>query len=186
MKRWIIGALCLTAAFVLAWGFGEKRTGADIEEDGGVRNNSDLGASKVIRSTEIKTFSCYFSTLALAEEHCLGSFDYYTMKATRKEDGSVEGFYYPAYRHSSKDRAYTFYSDNTFLEKLQTIVSDYDLVQYNGMDLMVSALPDQYGVDLSIEYDSGETIKAYNNQENFLSFEAMRALKELFRSEITE
>ena len=64
--------------------------------------------------------------------------------------------------------------------------SDYDLVQYNGMDLMVSALPDQYGVDLSIEYDSGETIKAYNNQENFLSFEAMRALKELFRSEITE
>ena len=186
MKRWIIGAVCLTAALALAWGLGQKRTQEDIEEDGSISNNSDFTAPKVIRSTEISKFSCYFSTLALAEEHRLGSFDYYTMRATQKEDGSVEGYYYPAYRHGSKDRSYTFFSDRSFMEKLQAIVSDYDLVQYNGIDIMVNGLPDQYGVDMSIEYASGEVIKAYDNQDNFLSVDAMLALKTLFSAEVKQ
>lgn len=185
MNKWIL-AVCFVAltAVALLVHRGYDGSASEIEEDGSREDHSNPNAVKTIESTEIISFYCHFSVLDLMDRGDLGSFDYYTMKAMKKEDGIVECFYYPAYRHGAKDLAYDFETDASFMERLQQIVSDYDLAQYNGMDIAVSALPDRYGVDLNIGYSSGEVIKAYNNQDNFLSVDAMLALKTLFSIEV--
>lgn len=181
MNKGILAAcavlLTLSAAFLIHR-IQQKPLSEEIE-DGAVRDNSDPAAPKQIESTEITAFSCCFSVLDLEERGELGSFDYYTMKA-QWTDGIVEGFYYPAYHHGAKDLAYTFQADASFMEQLQKVVAEQNLVQHNGWDHAVSGLPDQYGADLSVSYASGERIDAIDNQDNFLSMEAMGALIDLF------
>lgn len=184
MKKWIVAAffLALTAAALLVRR-GYSGCASEFEEDGGREDHSNSDAVKNIESTDITSFYCHFSVLDLMDRGNLGSFDYYTMKAMKKEDGIVECFYYPAYRHGAKDFAYDFETDISFMGRLQQIVSDYGLAQYNGMDITVNGLPDHYGADLSIGYASGEVINAYNNQDNFLSMDVMLELKALFSAE---
>ena len=180
MNKWII-TVCFAAvaAAALLISKVQPRTFIEESEDGALQNNSNSDAPKVIESTEITEFYCHFSVLDLLERGGLGSFDYYTMKA--KRNGTVvKGFYYPAYRHGSKDLAYDFEADVTFMEKLQAILTEYDLAEYNGLNIYVNGLPNQYGADLSVTYASKEQLTASNNQDNFLSIDAMRALKDLF------
>jgi len=186
MKKWLMIIICLlTAISTAAVYLHQKDATGEIEEDGGRINHNNPKAPKLIESTEITQFSCFFSVLDLLERGELGSFDYYTMKA-KLADGIVEGYYYPAYHHGSKDRAFEFKAEPSFMEQLQRIISEYNLSQYNGMDSYVSALPDRYGADLSVHYASGERLTAFDNQDNFLSMDAMCALKKLFDAQIVK
>ena len=68
------------------------------------------------------------------------------------------------------------------MTSLQEIVSKYDFAQYNGYISKVSGLPHMYGAKLDIKYASGESIYAHDNQDCFISLDAMNELVELFSS----
>lgn len=76
-----------------------------------------------------------------------------------------------------------FAKEPEFMNDLQKIVKNHNLVQHNGLSYRVSGLPDRFGAVLEVEYESGERIYASNNQDNYLSIAAMEALKELFRGQ---
>lgn len=150
--------------------------------DGGVvRHNDGADAPKVIESTEIVEFICEFSLLTTFEPGELGNNDY-ELRASLK-DGVVEGSFQKWGRDSSENgNDFTFESDSSFMTKLQEIVSKHDLVRHNGYTHTVSGLPHMYGAKLDIRYASDESIYAYNNQDCFLSYDAMHDLAALFHS----
>lgn len=145
--------------------------------DGGVRNNQRSDAPKTIVSTKIASFSCVFSTLDLVEESSLGQ-NVYVLQAQESE-GAVWGSYL-----SGETEKQVFETDSSFMELLQEIVARYDLAQYNGINYYVSGLPDRYGADLHISYQSEEEIYASNNQDCFLPLAAMEELQHLFFEQI--
>jgi len=76
---------------------------------------------------------------------------------------------------------FVFDATPVFLEKLQQAVAKHNLAQHNGYVYTVSGLPDMYGAKLDIVYQSGEAIYANDNQDCFLSMEAMEDLVKVFR-----
>lgn len=146
----------------------------EVEEDGYTSIQTDVSAPKAIESTEIMSFWCCFSTLAYDETDELGN-SVYALNA-RVTDDIVTC----RYRSSSDNTDISFSADTSFMEELQKIAADHDLAQYNGIYSETKGLPDMYGADLTVDYASGEWISAYNNDDNYLSFEAMAALKSLF------
>lgn len=144
------------------------------EEDGYTTTQTDVSAPKSIESTEIISFWCCFSTLAYEENEDLDA-GVYSLDA-KLNDGVVSC----RYRLSIDDTDITFAADASFMQRLQEIVAEYDLAQLNGIYSETKGLPDMYGIDLTVDYASGEWISAYNNEDNLLSFEAMIALNKLF------
>ena len=150
--------------------------------DGGVKTyNSGEDSPKVIESTEIVSFECEFSLIAavLEEENELSG-RIYKLSAVL-EDATVKS------KIKWRDRAgageeHDFTTDASFMTNLQEIASKYDFAQYNGYISKVSGLPDMYGAKLDIKYASGGCIYAYDNQDCFISFDAMNELVELFSS----
>ena len=179
MKKHLL--LLLLLAVVLCIGCSPKEiTEEPVEEDGGVRDNSDPDAPKVIESDFIISFQCEFSALDRMEEDTYLSGKNYRLEA-RLKDGAVKGHYYP---YGTHDEDILFAADHSFLYKLQEVVSEYDLAQYNGMDISVSGLPEMYGASLQIVYASGERISASDNQDCFLPLAAMEELESLFRQQL--
>jgi len=155
-------------------------TPENVEEDGGV-NNYDSGkdAPKTVISTEIESFECELSFVsAFTEEQSELEGRVYTLIAFF-ENGNVKCKieWYDRYGESGKNE---FVSDNSFMISLQNIVSDYELAKFNGYSKRVNGLPDMYGALLNIEYASGESIYAYDNEENFVPSDAANKLIKLF------
>lgn len=155
-------------------------TPENVEEDGGV-NNYDSGkdAPKTVISTEIESFECELSFVsAFTEEQSELEGRVYTLSASF-ENGSVKckSEWYDRYGESGKNE---FVSDNSFMISLQNIVSEYELAKFNGYSNRVNGLPDMYGALLNIEYASGESIYAYDNEENFVPSDAADKLIKLF------
>ena len=177
MSRIITSIILLMTMGVCGCGWSRRNTD-DI--DGGVKTyNSGADSPKVIESTEIVSFKCEFSLLAavLEEESELNG-RIYTLDA-ELDDGTVKckiGFY--GRESSSVPKEFT--ADASFMTSLQEIVSKYDFAQHNGYISKVSGLPHMYGAKLDIKYASGESIYAYDNQDCFLPFDAMKELVELF------
>lgn len=167
-------SLIAVLALLLTIGHGVAPETTD-EEDGGVRHYVDTNAPKEIESTQIVSFACEFSTLNLATDlpvaGCI-----YTLEATE-----TEGSYEIRTREGICDER-SFAPEPGFLVMLQKIVSEYDFAQHNGQFYSVSGLPPGYGMELNIQYASGESILMSDNQSCFLSVEAMEKLIALFRT----
>ena len=152
--------------------------------DGGVKTyNSGDDSPKVVESTKIVSFKCEFSLLAavLEEESELNG-RIYTLDA-ELDDETVK-CKIDCYGRESSSVPREFTADVSFMKKLQAIVEKYDFAQHNGYISKVSGLPHMYGAKLDIKYASGESIYAYNNQDCFISIDAIKELVELF--DITE
>lgn len=148
--------------------------------DGGVKTyNSGEDSPKVIESTEIVSFECEFSLIAavLEEESELAG-RIYTLDADM-DNGAVK-CKIDWYGRESSSVPREFTADASFMKKLQGIVEKYDFAQHNGYESVVGGLPHMYGAKLDIRYASGESIYAYDNQDCFISFDAMKELVELF------
>lgn len=178
---WISVLLVLAAALVLTCcGLHDSQTASEeIEEDGCVHNNTNHDAPKVIKSTLIISFDCWFSTEDSAEPGALGN-HIYQLQA-KLENGAVKGTY--QVRDTGEKRF--FRESHHFMIKLQDLVEMYDLVQYNGHSYEVAGLPGDYGASLKVRYASGESIYAYDNQDNFLPWGAMNELLKLFERGVT-
>ena len=152
--------------------------------DGGVKTyNSGENSPKVVDSTKIISFEFEVSlyNIVVEEESELVGRNY-KLNAVL-EDGAVKS------EIKWRDRAgageeHDFTADASFMTSLQKIVSKYDFAQHNGYISKVSGLPHMYGAKLDIKYTSGESIYAYDNQDCFMSIDAINELVEIFN--ITE
>ena len=146
----------------------------DDPVDGGVTDNSNPDAPKTIESTQIISFDCRFSTMDLDEPGSLGN-HIYQLQA-KLENGAVKG----SYQVLDTGEERSFRESHSFLNEIQGLVAAYELAQYNGHDVSVAGLPEEYGARLDVKYASRESIYAYDNQDDFLSRGAMDALLRLF------
>jgi len=177
MSRIITSLILLVTMGFNGCGFSSHNT--DII-DGGVKTyNSGKDSPKVIESTEIISFECEASlyTVVLEEESELDGKNYKLSAVL--EDGNVKAEI--KWRDRSGDgEEHTFTADASFMTRLQEIAAKYNFAQHNGYISKVSGLPDMYGAKLDIKYASGESIYGYDNQDCFISFDAMKELVELF------
>lgn len=150
-----------------------SRSGPEPEEDGGVRHYLREDAPKEIRSTQITSFACTFSTLDICLEDSPIAGHVLTLQAD-PEGGCFRQRY---------GQTWTFVPDAAFFARLQQLVSRYALAQYNGEHYTVSGLPPDCGMTLAVRYASGESISASNNQSCFVPLEALEALTALFQNQ---
>ena len=183
MKRMIWLIFVALAAVIFLAGCSKLSKEETEEVDGGVRIDSSYDAPKEIKSTEIEYFYCEFSNLTMMDEDTFLENKVYKLKAVLEAD-KVQGSY-ETYAGGEGKKA-TFVAEAEFMDILQKIVKNHNLVQNNGHVYKVSGLPDQFGAWLEVEYESGERIYASDNQENFLTIAAMEALDELFRMQLEE
>ena len=177
MSRILISIILLMSMGFSGCGLPARETD-DI--DGGVKTyNSGEDSPKVIESTEIISFNCEFSLLAaiLDEESELDG-RVYTLNAVCENEAVTCKIKW--YDRFGDGEEYEFTADASFMKELQAIVEKYDFAQHNGYESVVSGLPHMYGAMLNIQYASGETIYASDNQNCFLSLEAMEDLTHLF------
>lgn len=176
---WGIGIVCAVVGIVAAVK-PSKDTRPTDNIDGGVRKyNSGEDAPKTVESTEITEFHCTVSLYADPEPGELES-GVYIFSAVVKEGMTGCSLKWHNRTGNGDDR--TFEADPSFMTKLQEIVSTYDFARHNGYLYKISGLPDMYGASIDIVYASGESIYAYNNQDNFLSRSAIKEIFDLFTS----
>lgn len=175
---WLILTVLIAVAIFTGCRKSSNENTDDI--DGGVRIDTSYDAPKEIESTEIEFFYCEFSALTMMNEETFLENKVYELKASLRE-GTVQGSYQAYAGGEGVEK--TFEAEPEFMNALQKIVKNHNLVQHNGLSYRVSGLPDQFGAVLEIEYESGERIYASHNQDNFLSIAAMEALEELFRGQ---
>ena len=154
-----------------------------IEDDGGIVKKVNVNAPKIINSTQIMIFECKFSTLAFLDLDADIGNRVYILEA-RLENEFVNG----RYRHRSRfenNVDVKFKAEQSFMERLQRIIEEHNLAKDNGVCVEVKGLPDMYGAKLRVDYASGERIYTSNNQDNFLSVSAMKAMLRLFRTQLS-
>ena len=162
----------------------QKTSEQDTDDiDGGVRINTSYDAPKEIESTEIHSFYCEFSNLTMMNEDTFLKNKVYQLEACIK-DGIVQGSYKIYGGGESQEES--FVTEARFLDEIQKIIEVHNLAENNGLSYMVSGLPDQFGAVLKVEYESGESIYASHNQDNFIPMGAMEALDFLFRKQFEE
>ncbi|MBQ9848238.1 MAG: hypothetical protein IJO64_04170 [Clostridia bacterium] len=149
----------------------------EAEEDGGVRKTVDCNAPKKTVSNKLLRFECIFSCFDSADEDCFSG-KLFEMSA-RLENQSVECRFECRDRQSLLQKR-SFSADDAFMLELHEITVSQGISAHNGYYCRVSGLPDMYGASICAEYDSGETVNAFDNQDNFLSKNAQTALVMLF------
>ena len=153
------------------------------EEDGGIVKTVNVNAPKIINYTQIMIFECKFSTMAFLDLDADIGNRVYILEAWL-ENEFVNG----RYRHRSRFENNVdaiFKAEQSFMERLQRIIEEHNLAKNNGLCVEVKGLPDMYGAKLRVDYASGERIYTSNNQDNFLSVSAMKAMLRLFRTQLS-
>ena len=182
MKRMFwIAALLIVAVAVVLTGCARRTPSEVVDADGGVQNDTSYDAPKTIASTQIIAFSCAFSGFTMDEKDTRLAGRAYQLEA-KLENGAVKGSYH-AYTRFDGEKG-TFRESHRFMDALQKVVAEHDLAQHNGLSYRVSGLPEGYGALLTVDYASGEHIYASDNQNCFLSIDAMEALEALFYAQI--
>jgi len=178
-KMWKLVILPLLAIALAAAVFSVRKTDDPATKGGGITNNTDPNAPKIISSTEITSFDCAFTTANSLNPGRLGRC-FYSFHAVI-QNGKTVGSYRSEVRSSSDETVNgAFDTDISFMAELQSIVAKHDLAKYNGLSYHVGGLPPKLGGKLFITYASGEKISAVNNQSNIFSVEDMETLEALF------
>ena len=154
-----------------------------IEDDGGIVKKVNVNAPKIINSTQIMIFECKFSTLAFLDLDADIGNRVYILEA-RLENEFVNGRYRRRSRFENNVDV-KFKAEQSFMERLQRIIEEHNLAKNNGVCVEVKGLPDMYGAKLRVDYASGEGIYTSNNQDNFLSVSAIKAMLRLFRTQLS-
>lgn len=140
--------------------------------DGGVVTRVNSDAPKVIHSTKPIAFACTVSTLSFMDDDLERSVFTFSAKLF---NGVVDASF------KSYTENWRFNAPPSFMDELQTIISRHDLARFNGISVHVSGLPHMYGAELSVCYESGESIITANNQDCFIPTDAIRCMIELFK-----
>ena len=178
--EWILVLLLLAAAAALAAGCAANRpvSGPDTEPedpgDGYTVDRSDPNAPKAIESKQVIAIDCWFSTMDAAEPGALGNHIY--QLSAKLVNGAVKG----SFAVLDTDEARSFRKSHSFLNQIFELADRYEIAQLNGHSVEAKGLPEDYGVDLDIQYASGEHILVYDNQENVLPYNFLNEALLLF------
>lgn len=152
--------------------------GAVPEEDGGHTSHTVKPETGVLQSERITDFDCIFSTVAMADESPLAGYVY--KLRVKPEDGTMSGSYERMDRYGEYEK-FAFIADDVFLAELHAILVRHDLYEkLNGIYESTSGLPEMYGMDLTVFWEGGESLTAYDNSENWMPLAAMEELNTLF------
>ena len=180
MKRMMAILLLLAAAAALLAGCAANRAASspDTEPedlgDGYTVDRSDPDAPKTIQSKQVIAMDCWFSTMDYAEPGALGNHVY--QLSAKLENGAVKG----SYAVQDMDEARGFRESHRFLSQIFELADRYEIAQFNGHSVETKGLPEDYGVNLDIQYASGEHILVYDNQENVLPDNFLNEVLKLF------
>lgn len=148
------------------------------EVDGGVRHYYDEGAPKSIDSHVITCFSCE-GKYTLTDE--LGNENAIRYVAHAKLEGETVLCTYKMFDRFGYSGNLKFVSDGAIMKDLYKLFAKHNLAQYNGISYTVSGLPEGYGAEIGIDFESGEHVYSHNNQSCFLSDEFGVELGEIMR-----
>lgn len=138
--------------------------------DGGVVKNHRLeGYSEKIKSTNINYFFYKGSGFEVLSElsnkklHILFKGNY-----INADDSYILLDYYS--------------SDLSLLSLLQEIIEKNSICLNNGYEYEVAGLPEGFGDEISVIYESGEKIWKYSNQTNTIKKDAIKEIYDAFRN----
>lgn len=152
----------------------------DVLEDGYMKDNSSTTVPKSVESEKIREFSLVFSTLSWTDEQYFKEGIYRLEAKKTNERVYVKYEFNPYYGDREIYQADT---DADFLISLDKLIKEYRLAQFNGKNIFVSGLPDMYGEQVEILYESGETVYASDNQDGFIGRDALLQIEKLFLEE---
>lgn len=159
MKKIIVLAMCFM--MIGLFGCGKKDTDVlnrkNTEEPvcGGVTNNTDYDAPKVINSDNLVKLSMGFYH---EDKFDKSNGRYYTFILESDSDGKI------LLKDRRDDEGFTV--DKSVLDGAQKIIKKYDLAKANGVNKITAGLPPEYEeCDFSAEYDSGERISFAENSD---------------------
>ncbi|MBR5632489.1 MAG: hypothetical protein IKW68_00780 [Clostridia bacterium] len=138
------------------------------EVDGGVRHYYDEGAPKSIDSRVITSFSCE-GKYCFTDEN--GNENAVRYVAHAKMEGETVLCTYKMFDRFGYSENLRFMSDGAIMKDLYNLFAKHDLAQFNGISYTVSGLPEGYGAEICIDFESGEHVYSHNNQSCFLSDE---------------
>ena len=152
-QRWVIAAVLAAAALAASFGIASKMKSklspSEPEEDGGVKDSSNLSAPKAITSREITAF--YTSFFSEDAENTARTGRYW-FEIGKNDSGTL-------ILTASCSQKGGIAADEVLLEKIQRIIEQHELVKLNGLDCVTQALPVQYSpCSLSVSYSSGEQL----------------------------
>lgn len=138
----------------------------------GARHESHLeGYNEVIKSTNITSFSYSCAKYGVSCK----------LEDKQVQISSTGGNYQ---RRDGTLFKLNYLSDNLdFLNKVNDLISKYNLSKNNGYCVHVDGLPGGLDGTLNVEYDSGEKIYRYSNQSPIIMDEAEQAIYDLFHEE---
>ena len=163
----LIAAALLAGAYIRKKKLEAKDRACD-EVDGGVRHYYDEGAPKSIDSHVITCFSCE-GKYTLTDE--LGNENAIRYVAHAKLEGETVLCTYKMFDRFGYSENLKFMSDGAIMKDLYKLFAKHNLAQYNGISYTVSGLPEGYGAEIGIDFESGEHVYSHNNQSCFLSDE---------------
>lgn len=159
MKKIIVLAMCFM--MIGLFGCGKKDTDVlnrkNTEEPvcGGVTNNTDYDAPKVINSDNLVKLSMGFYH---EDRFDSSNGRYYTFILESDSDGKI-------FLKDSR-AGEGFEVEKSVLVGAQAIIKKYDLAKANGVNKITAGLPPEYEeCDFSAEYDSGERISFAENSD---------------------
>ena len=145
--------------------------------DGGTRISYDTDAPKEIISDILVKFSCRYSTLSFVDE-CEMPVGDYKFTAIRENDGA--GCTAECIRGPLGGKKIASKLPASVLDEIAALIKRHGIESLNGRYYKVSGLPDFYGASIDAEYESGETLYCYNNQDPIFPIEFAVELYRIF------
>lgn len=152
---------------------GEYRTG-------GFEDRSWADAPKVIKSKAIDHFECEF----VCNTEMNQDYAYCFLEMERGEDAASGRML--AITRWDEERDYSFRVPLTVLDDLQALVDQHNLALANGTDRHTNGLPPYEGSNVKVLYQSGESIRAYDNAGSVLGNQAELALFNFFQKQLDQ
>ncbi len=150
-----------------------KETIKEEDMPGGLRDKS-WEAPKTIQSKEILRFECELNFNTIQE----GGYDFAVFQLVREKDHA--SYQMSAYGNGIEPIGLQLDLPLATLDDLQTLVDQYDLPRYNGIDRQVNGLPEGLGSLLLIKYASGERVYAHDKSSGFMDYRAVNAIHDFF------
>ena len=130
----------------------------------------------LIKSENIVSFSCDFVTDQIA-----GSRVEYKFSAELDASGEkVKCQYFADDSTPFEARQFDFVTDRSILEAIQTVVKDNALEQFMNVMNRDTTISEYTGASLKAVYDSQEKLEFFDNKNNLLPADAMKALEKIF------
>lgn len=134
--------------------------------------------SNAHRSGSLVSFECRYSTALIeAKDNRYAVISYYALK---EENGEFKGVANRASRDAPESYSVEFTASEDAMSDLQELISEIEITKLKGINNDSGINTSDYGFELHIAYDDGETLDCRDNQQNWLTELQMMAIRKWF------